>query len=376
MKSIHVIHLVESNGRHDWLEKLIESLYKKRISQALITIEPDGPIFEYLEFKYPNSQITRTHKKKFNVLSGLSAVFGARKSDSINLVFALGHPAAFIAALATFFPRTKLIFSHMQQPNYFRLMKPRWRGVVHDFVYNFYLNRSSLIHSLSGEVTEFLAEKGVGSRKILRINIGVNFAGIAEKLGIEDSSFSVPLGSPTILMVGRLAPEKNHRLAFEAFAVFLRKNPQAQLLIAGVGPREGELKVIAVELGISENVFFLGYIGNVPRLMTKSDLLLHLATTESYGQIYIEAMLSKLPIVCSRTGVAIDFIESKVPNIYVVKNLSVEGIVQALELGLMAGIVPLSASTNPFLEFKDHDEKVVHERIVNSFINFPDSDHD
>ena len=87
-------------------------------------------------------------------------------------------------------------------------------------------------------------------------------------------------------------------------------------------------------------------------------------------------MLSKLPIVCSRTGVAIDFIESKVPNIYVVKNLSVEGIVQALELGLMAGIVPLSASTNPFLEFKDHDEKVVHERIVNSFINFPDSDHD
>ena len=173
-----------------------------------------------------------------------------------------------------------------------------------------------------------------------------------------------------------MAPEKNYVLALDAFAVFLRDNPQAQLLIAGVGPQEEELRVIAKELGISKNVLFLGYIGNVPRLMARADLLLHLATTESYGQIYVEAMLSKLPIVCSRTGVAVDFIESKVPNIYVTNELSVESIVKNIELGLKKEIDSLTINTNPFLDFKDHDEKVVHERIVDSFINFTSIHYD
>jgi glycosyltransferase involved in cell wall biosynthesis len=177
-------------------------------------------------------------------------------------------------------------------------------------------------------------------------------------------------------MVGRLAPEKNYVLAFGAFAVFLRGNPQAQLLIAGAGPQEEELRVIAKELGISKNVLFLGYIGNVPRLMARADLLLHLATTESYGQIYIEAVLSKLPIVCSRTGVAIDFIESKVPNIYVANELSVEEIVKKIELGLKKVLDSPIVNANPFLVFKDHDEKVVHERIADSFINFMSIDYD
>ena len=370
MNSIHIIHLVESGDRHDWLEKLIACLDRKGVSQTLITLEPDGKIYTYLLNEYPKLQIIKSHKKRLNSITGTLEVLRARKGNSINLIFALGHPAAFVAAIASLFPRSKFIFSHMQQPNYFKLMKPRWRGVIHDFIYNLYLTQASLIHSLSGEVTEFLIKKDVSSKKIFRVNIGVNFDGIREKLFTEDLTLTIPPGSPMILMVGRLAPEKNYVLAFDAFTVFLRGNPQAQLLIAGVGPQAEELRVIAKELGISKNVLFLGYIGNVPRLMARADLLLHLATTESYGQIYIEAMLSKLPIVCSRTGVAIDFIESKVPNIYVANELSVEGIVKKIELGLKKEIDSPNVNANPFLVFKDHDEKVVHERIADSFINF------
>jgi len=376
MSSTHVIHLVESSDRHDWLEKLIGCLDRKGVSQTLITLEPDGNLYTYLLNEYPKLQLVKSHRKRLNLVTGTLEVLRARNGDSINLIFALGHPAAFIAAITSLFSRMKFIFSHMQQPNYFNLMKPRWRGVLHDFIYNFYVAQSSLIHSLSGEVTEFLTKKGISSKKIFRVNIGVNFDGIREKLLKEDSSVIIPPGSPIILMVGRLAPEKNYVLALGAFAVFLRDNPEAQLLIAGVGPQEEELRVIAKELRISKNVLFLGYIGNVPRLMARADLLLHLATTESYGQIYIEAMLSKLPIVCSRTGIAVDFVESKVPNIYVTDEFSVESIVEKMELGLKKEIDSLTINTNPFLAFKDHDEKVVHERIADSFINFTSIHYD
>jgi glycosyltransferase involved in cell wall biosynthesis len=376
MSSTHVIHLVESSDRHDWLEKLIACLDRKGVSQTLITLEPDGNLYTYLLNEYPKLQLVKSHGKRLNLVTGTLEVLRARNGDSINLIFALGHPAAFIAAITSLFPRMKFIFSHMQQPNYFKLMKPRWRGVLHDFIYNLYVAQSSLIHSLSGEVTEFLTKKGISSKKIFRVNIGVNFDGIREKLLTEDSSVIIPPGAPIILMVGRLAPEKNYVLALGAFAVFLRDNPQAQLLIAGVGPQEEELRVIAKELGISKNVLFLGYIGNVPRLMVRADLLLHLATTESYGQIYIEAMLSRLPVVCSRTGIAVDFVESKVPNIYVTDDFSVESIVKKMELGLKKEIDSLTINTNPFLAFKDHDEKVVHERIADSFINFTSIHYD
>jgi glycosyltransferase involved in cell wall biosynthesis len=333
-------------------------------------------LYAYLLNEYPKLQVVKSHRKRLNLVTGTLEVLRARKGHSLNLIFALGHPAALIAAITSLFPRMKFIFSHMQQPNYFKLMKPRWRGVIHDFIYDMYVAQASLIHSLSGEVTEFLTKKNISSKKIFRVNIGVNFEGIREKLFTEDSNVIIPSGSPIILMVGRLAPEKNYVLAFDAFAFLLRDNPKAQLLIAGVGPQEEELRVIAKELGISKNVLFLGYIGNVPRLMARADLLLHLATTESYGQIYIEAMLSKLPIVCSRTGVAIDFIESKVPNVYVANELSVESIVKKIELSLMKEIDSPTVNINPFLVFKDHDEKVVHERIADSFINFTSVHYD
>ena len=376
MNSPHVIHLVESANRHEWLEKLVESLEKKGVSQTLITLEPDGNMYDYLLQNYPSLKMIRSHKKRLNPVSGTIEVLRARRRDRTSLVFALGHPAALIAGIATFFPGVKLIFSHMQQPNYFRLMKPRWRGIIHDFIYNFYIGRASLIHSLSSEVTEFLTMKGVSPRKIFTVNIGVNFEGIREKLDAEDPGMSIPAGWPLILMVGRLAPEKNYVLAFETFATFLGNNPGALLLIAGVGPQEEDLKLLAKKLGIRENIFFLGYIQNVPRVMAEADLLLHLATTESYGQIYIEAILSQLPIVCSRTGVAIDLLKNKVSSISIVEGLSVESVIQSLDSCLRNRVVSPITNENPFIVFQEHDEKKVHERIASNFINFAVNDHD
>jgi glycosyltransferase involved in cell wall biosynthesis len=372
MKQIHVIHLVESRNRHDWLEKLIEQLRKNGISQSLITLESDGEIKDFLSHKYPNLHLVGTHKKRLGVLTGVMEILGARKKDSLNLVFALGHPAAFIAAVASLFPDVKFIFSHMQQPNYFKLMIPRWKGAIHNLVYNLYIARASLIHSLSAEVTEFLIKKGIDRKKIFNINIGVNFGGIREKLTSEDKSIIVPPGFPILLMVGRLAPEKNYGLALKTFAMFLDKHPKSLLLIAGVGPQENELKILAKDLEIIQSVRFLGYVGNVPWLMTRADVLLHLATTESYGQIYLEAILSELSVVCSRTGVAIDLQKAGVPDVFIVKELSVNNVIQTLELCLDKIPVFRSTDNNPFYTFREHDEKFVHEKICESFAGFQD----
>ena len=370
MKSIHIIHFVESNNRHEWLENLISLLNAEGFTQTLISVEPQGAISAYLSDNYENIYVNTKRQHRLNVFTGVREVIRSRRRDSINVVFALGHPAAVITGVASCLVRTNFVFSHMQQPHYFDYMKPKWKGILHTLLYRFYLSRASLIHSLSQEVTQSLIKHGVNQERILSVFIGVDFSKIHRQLLDESVDLVLPQVSPKILMVGRLAPEKNYEMAFRAFALFLKNNSQALILIAGDGPLKKALNSLAKQLNITNSVHFLGYVENVPALMSKVDVLLHLATTESYGQIYIEAVLSGLPIVCTATGVAIDFAEDKNIDIHISTNDSEKGIADNLEYCLSnIKISPLDRDARFSSQYK-HDEKYVHTQIVNNFAKF------
>lgn len=368
MKNIHIIHFVESNNRHEWLENLISLLDAKGFSQTLVSIEPHGAINSYFSNNSSHIQVKKMRTNRLNIFTGVREIIKSRKKNSLNIVFALGHPAAIIAGITSCFVNINFVFSHMQQPHYFELMEPKWKGTIHTLLYRFYLHRADLIHSLSQEVKNSLMKYGVNQNKILSIYIGVNFDRIHQELIDKKVYLTLPEGSPKILMVGRLAPEKNYEIALRAFATFLDDRPQALLLIAGKGPMEQRLESLAQGLLISRSVHFLGYIENIPSLMAKVDVLLHLATTESYGQIYIEAVLSGLPIVCTPTGVSINLMKVKNANVFVSKNDSEQRISENLQYCLSNFKHPLYDRPAQFSLYYEHDEKYVHKQIADSFL--------
>lgn len=61
-----------------------------------------------------------------------------------------------------------------------------------------------------------------------------------------------------VLHVGRLVEKKGCSLLIRGFAQARAAHPQAQLVIIGEGPLEGELKALAGSLGLGEAVRFLG----------------------------------------------------------------------------------------------------------------------
>lgn len=370
MKNIHIIHFVESNKRHEWLERLISLLNEKEFSQTLISIEPQGAISTFLLNNYPKVCVNRIRQNRLNIFTGVKEIIRSRKKNSINIVFALGHLAAVTTGIASCLVRTNFVFSHMQQPHYFDYMKPKWRGMLHNLLYRLYLKRASLIHSLSQEVEQKLIKYRVNEKKILSVFIGVNFDKIRHQLLEEDFKLFIPQGSPKILMVGRLAPEKNYEMAFCSFAQFLKNNPQALMLIAGDGQLKEQLIDFVKQLNISDNVHFLGHVKSVVALMSKVDVLLHLATTESYGQIYVEAILSGLPIVCTPTGVAMDFAEDKNIDIHIIKDNSVVSVVDRLEYCLSNSNKSSFNRDARFSSLYKHDEKYVHAQIADSFAKF------
>ena len=108
-----------------------------------------------------------------------------------------------------------------------------------------------------------------------------------------------PSGSPRLLHVGRISYEKNCDVVLNAFALILKKIPDAVLDILGDGPALSSLKEQAKDLHIDKNVNFPGFIphNSLPEIYKKYDLFLTASTMETQGLVVLEAMAGGLPCI-------------------------------------------------------------------------------
>lgn len=109
--------------------------------------------------------------------------------------------------------------------------------------------------------------------------------------------------------VGRLDPQKNHKVLFEAFRQVLPEIPNAFLLLAGVGDLENELKKRCKDLGIDEKVLFLGSRHDIGALLELTDVFVFPSSFEGLGVALVEAMFKSLPCIASRIEVFEEFID-------------------------------------------------------------------
>jgi glycosyltransferase involved in cell wall biosynthesis len=101
---------------------------------------------------------------------------------------------------------------------------------------------------------------------------------------------------PTIISVGRHAPEKDQETLIRAFARLLKRVP-ARLVLVGQGPRRQNLEALVVELGIADAVLFAGWQENPFCWMARSDLFVLSSRFEGFGNVIVEAMACGLPVI-------------------------------------------------------------------------------
>jgi len=101
------------------------------------------------------------------------------------------------------------------------------------------------------------------------------------------------------LYVGRLAPEKDLDVLFNAWRTVSGRLPGAQLVITGDGPLAGELKEKNVD-----GVVFTGYRHGeeLSTIYASSDIFVFPSTTETFGNVVLEAMAAGLPVVGPAAG--------------------------------------------------------------------------
>lgn len=127
--------------------------------------------------------------------------------------------------------------------------------------------------------------------------------------------YDIPLDRPMLLFVGRVAFEKNISFLLEMTKVLIEKHPDALLVVAGQGPAEKSLHKLAADLGLDNNIKFIGYLDRNTELNAcyqAADIFVFSSKSETQGLVLLEAMAQGTPVVAiSELGTASILIEGK-----------------------------------------------------------------
>jgi len=112
--------------------------------------------------------------------------------------------------------------------------------------------------------------------------------------------FSLPADRPMLLYVGRVAYEKNIDFLLRMFVRLRKRRPDALFVIAGEGPARPHLVRLARELGVADEVRFIGYLDRnteLPDCYAAGDAFVFASRTETQGLVLLEAMAQGTPVV-------------------------------------------------------------------------------
>lgn len=126
-----------------------------------------------------------------------------------------------------------------------------------------------------------------------------------------------------ILCTGELNKNKNQKTLIEATKILCDVIPNFKILLAGNGPLKDNLKKRVVELGLENNIIFLGYRTDLEKITPMVDLVVSCSYREGLPLNILEAMLCKKPVVVSMNRGHKELVKSK-ENGFIVKADSVK----------------------------------------------------
>lgn len=123
-------------------------------------------------------------------------------------------------------------------------------------------------------------------------------ATVRKELGIEADA-------PVIGVVAELKPVKGHIYLFRAIQSLIKIRPKMRVLIVGdsIEPAfKTSLEAASQELGIQDNVIFLGRSQTVARLLTAMDISVLPSLSEGLSNTILESMGAGVPIIAANVG--------------------------------------------------------------------------
>lgn len=206
--------------------------------------------------------------------------------------------------------------------------------------YDLFINRMSTnIIAVSNNIKNILIDKEkVNANKIVVIPHGIPFDIFNQPIKLQEieeikQKYSIENHSPVIGVISRFTEWKGVHYIIPAFKKLLLSYPNAKLILANAeGDYEANIKKMLSDLPNSSFQLIL-FEPNIISLYKTFDVFVHTPiddSCEAFGQVYIESLGFEIPMVCTLSGIANDFIVNE-KNALVVDYKSSEEIYIALK---------------------------------------------
>ena len=159
------------------------------------------------------------------------------------------------------------------------------------------------IIAVSEAVKRNIAENGVPDDKISVIYGGINPVKVLDDREKSLAREKWGIGEEVVVgIVARLTEGKGHKYFIDAAEIISRDNDNVKFFIAGIGPKEEELKELIKQKGLTDKVVFTGFVDEIYEVFNIIDINVISSLSEALCLSLIEGMSVGKPSVAADTG--------------------------------------------------------------------------
>lgn len=170
---------------------------------------------------------------------------------------------------------------------------------ITSLLYGFMYRHANLIVAVSrGVKQDLISNYGIEEKNIQVIYNPYDIAKI-HTLYTEtfEENYQKIFENPVVINIGRFSYQKGKFHLIRAFADVKKIHTNLKLVLLGQGELEDECKCLVEELGLTNEVFFLGFQKNPFKFIKKSKIFVFPSLFEGFPNALVEAMACGIPVI-------------------------------------------------------------------------------
>ncbi|MEN5279070.1 glycosyltransferase [Brucella sp. TWI432] len=257
----------------------------------LLRKQPKELVFLLLLLLMPSSP------KPAAVIPGLARYLLKNKPTALLTALDYGNVAAVVARSATGV-RTRVVLGQRNQMSKDRHRSASWRRrLTIPTLRHFFMQADAIVGVSEGVAEDLKQTLRFPAERVHAIYNAVYNKKLEEQTKEDvDHLWFKDDAIPVIVAVGKLKPQKDYPNLLKAFAKVLESRT-ARLVILGQGPQLDELKALARELHIEDNVSFEGFVENPFKYLSRASLFVLSSRYEGLPGVLIQALSCGCPVV-------------------------------------------------------------------------------
>lgn len=295
IKVLYIIDTLEFGGAQRQLLELIKGILKDKRYEPLLCfyhMNQSGFETDFRSLGIPVYQIDKKRMNSANFLLSLVRLIRQIEPEIVHTYLVSPNMWGRLAAIIARAPNI-IVSEREYNPN------KQKKEIIADRILKPF---TSMVIVNSKLTEEFLKKvEWINPDKIRTIYNGINVSHYENvSTGPVNDKYNIPQGNIIIGIVGRLTEQKGHEIFFRALSKLQTK--KWTLSIIGEGMLRGKLSCLSKELGISQNILWIGTTNEIPAHMRMIDFLVLPSLWEGFPNVIMEAMVSSKPVIATDVG--------------------------------------------------------------------------